>query len=130
MLCLLLGEVRAEGFTRLDPLSLGRLIGLDRASEVKDHAGWRSSRSNSAPTSCCAVWPEAHLASHTGACGLLYVDGHLRAYHGTARAQKTHLARQRLAAPASMDTWICGRTRRRRPRVVLGAGAGLTGELK
>ena len=33
--CLLLGEARAEGLTRLDPTDLGRLLGLDRAPEVK-----------------------------------------------------------------------------------------------
>ena len=31
----LLGEPRAEGLTRLDPLDVGRLIGLDRVPEVK-----------------------------------------------------------------------------------------------
>jgi hypothetical protein len=31
----LAGEARAEGLTRLDPVALGRLLGLDRAPEVK-----------------------------------------------------------------------------------------------
>ena len=33
--CLLLGEARAEGLTRLDPVDLGRLLGLDRGPEVQ-----------------------------------------------------------------------------------------------
>ncbi len=31
----LLGEARAEGATRIDPVALGRVLGLDRAPEVK-----------------------------------------------------------------------------------------------
>ena len=31
----LLGEARAEGATRIDPPALGRVLGLDRAPEVK-----------------------------------------------------------------------------------------------
>ncbi|TQC38236.1 hypothetical protein EEB14_60725, partial [Rhodococcus sp. WS4] len=31
----LLGEARAEGTTRIDPVALGRVLGLDRAPEVK-----------------------------------------------------------------------------------------------
>jgi hypothetical protein len=32
--CALIGEPRAEGLTRISPVDLGRLIGLDRAPEV------------------------------------------------------------------------------------------------
>ena len=31
----LVGEPRAEGLTRLDPVTIGRLLGLDRAPEVR-----------------------------------------------------------------------------------------------
>ena len=31
----LLGEARAQGATRIDPPALGRVLGLDRATEVK-----------------------------------------------------------------------------------------------
>lgn len=31
----LVGEPRAEGFTRIDPVTIGRLLGLDRAPEPK-----------------------------------------------------------------------------------------------
>ncbi|MGH9294125.1 MAG: hypothetical protein ACRD0B_02235, partial [Acidimicrobiales bacterium] len=39
--------------------------------------------------------------------GLFYVDGHVRAYHGSSRLPKAHLTRARLAVPAEVDTWIC-----------------------
>jgi hypothetical protein len=38
--------------------------------------------------------------------GFLYVDGHVRAYHGERTIPKAHLARMRLAMPATTDYWI------------------------
>ena len=44
--------------------------------------------------------------------GFLYVDGHVRAYHGQrAIASSAYVPRRRLAMPASTDYWIndrCG----------------------
>ena len=129
--CLLLGEPRAEGLTRLDPPSLGRLIGLDRAPEVKTMRSRLEELAGLAKSDeLLRRLAEAHLAACRDACGLLYIDGHVRAYHGTARVQKAHLARQRLAAPASVDTWICDR---RGDGVLVWCsepGASLTSELQ
>lgn len=106
----LLGEVRAEGMTRLDPVSVGRLIGLDRAPEVRrlrarmaELAG--EGRSDLLVTSLA----RAHVAAHPEAVGLLYVDGHVRAYHGTAEVPKAHVARMRISMPAEVDTWVSDR---------------------
>src|SRR3989304_2140705 len=38
--------------------------------------------------------------------GFLYVDGHVRAYHGKHSIPKAHVARMRLAMPATTDYWI------------------------
>ena len=38
--------------------------------------------------------------------GVLYVDGHVRAYHGGADVPKAHVARIRLSMPAEVDTWL------------------------
>ena len=38
--------------------------------------------------------------------GVLYVDGHVREYHGKNRLSKTHITRTRRAAPAATDTWV------------------------
>ena len=41
------------------------------------------------------------------ALGYLYVDGHVRAYHGEKhRLTKTHVARRQLCMPATTDYWI------------------------
>jgi len=38
--------------------------------------------------------------------GFLYVDGHVRAYHGKHTIAKAFLARKRLAVPATTDYWV------------------------
>src|SRR5208337_5004999 len=38
--------------------------------------------------------------------GFLYVDGHVRVYHGHHRLPKTHVARMRLSLPATSDYWV------------------------
>jgi prepilin-type processing-associated H-X9-DG protein len=44
--------------------------------------------------------------AHSEAMGYLYVDGHVRAYHGKRRLPKTHVARIRLSMPATVDHWV------------------------
>jgi len=105
--CCLLGEPRAEGLTRIDPLDLGRLLGLDRAPEVRTlrrrteelAAKGRSAR-------LIEDLARRHLAAHEKAAGIFYVDGHVRAYHGGRELPKAHVARIRLAMPAELDTWV------------------------
>jgi transposase-like protein len=105
--CVLLGEPRAEGLTRLGPADLGRLIGLDRAPEVRT-LRFRMEELAEAGRADRLVrsLAEVHLQAAQAAKGLFYIDGHVRAYHGTARLPKAHLARARISAPAEVDTWI------------------------
>jgi len=129
--CALVGEPRAEGLTRLDPVDLGRLLGLDRAPEVQTlRRRMEELAEMGRSDQLLRTLAETHLASAAEACGLFYVDGHVRAYHGTARLPKAHLARSRLAAPAEVDTWI---TDARGDGVLVWTappGASLTGELR
>lgn len=103
----LLGEPRAEGLTRLDPLSLGRLLGLDRGPEVgtmrRRMEGLAGLRRADALVMGLA---RHHVAAHPEAMGILYIDGHVRAYHGGADLSRTHLARARIAMAATTDTWL------------------------
>jgi transposase len=128
---LLLGEGRAEGFTRTDPVAVGRLLGLDRAPEVSTvRLRLEELAQRGRADQLLRLLAEHHLKAHTGACGLFYVDGHVRAYHGTADVQKAHLARQHMCAPAELDTWI---TDSRGDGVLVWSaepGASLTGELR
>jgi len=47
-----------------------------------------------------------HASAHPDAMGVLCVDGHVRAYHGSADIPKAHVARIRLSMPAELDTWV------------------------
>lgn len=131
VLSCLAGEPRAEGLTRLDPVALGRLLGLDRAPEVRtlrrrmEHLA-RARHAEDLVTALAAV----HLKAHATAAGIFYIDGHVRAYHGRARLPKAHLARARLAMPGIVDTWV---TDARGDGVLVWTGppgAALTGELR
>jgi transposase len=127
----LLGEPRAQGLTRLAPVDVGRLIGYDRAPEVKT---LRRRLAQLAGLSRSDVLLETlarrHLEQHPDQAGMFYIDGHVRAYHGKADLSKAHLARMRISMPAELDTWICDA--RGEGVLVWSAppGASLTGELR
>src|SRR3954447_8439965 len=103
----LLREPRAEGATRVNPADLGRVLGLDRAPEVKTlrrklaelAAAGRGAQLQ-------AALARAHAAARPEALGLLYLDGHVRVYTGTRPISKTHITRMRIAGPATEETWV------------------------
>jgi hypothetical protein len=103
----LLREPRAEGAARIPPAALGRLLGLDRAPEVKTI---RRKLGELAAARRAADWQLAiarhHAATRHDDLGFLYVDGHARAYFGTRVVQKTHVARLKFPAPATEETWV------------------------
>ena len=104
---MVVGEPRAEGLTRLAPVDLGRLLGLDRAPEVKTlrrrlEALARLGRSDALMMAVA----RRHVEARPGATGVFYVDGHVRAYHGGAELAKAHVTRMRLSMPAAVDTWL------------------------
>ena len=47
-----------------------------------------------------------HATARPDALGFLYADGHARVYCGTRQVQKTHVARLKFPAPATMETWV------------------------
>jgi hypothetical protein len=105
----LAGEPRAEGATRVPPAALGRVLGLDRAPEVKTI---RRKLAELAAAGKAAdlimALARRHAAARPDALGFLHIDGHARVYYGTRIVQKTHLARLKFPAPATMETWVTG----------------------
>jgi hypothetical protein len=107
----LAGEPRAEGASRVDPVALGRVLGLDRAPEVKTI---RRKITTLAATNrgeeLLAAMAARHVArldeANPDLTAVFYVDGHVRAYQGTRKIAKTHLSRLRFPAPATVETWI------------------------
>jgi len=47
-----------------------------------------------------------HATARPEAVGFLYLDGHVRVYSGTRQLPKTHIARMRIAGPATEETWV------------------------
>ena len=103
----LAGEPRAEGATRVPPAALGRVLGLDRAPEVKTirrKLGELAAAGKAA--GLIMALAGRHAAARPDALGFLHVDGHARVYYGTRQVQKTHVARLKFPAPATMETWV------------------------
>ena len=108
--CMALCRIRtAEQLRNQPPGELGKLLGLDRIPEVRtlrEKLGLLSQDS-----AALAAWSEA-LAEHwmagdVEAAGVLYVDGHVRVYHGElAVLPKRYVSRQRLCLRGTTDYWV------------------------
>ena len=107
MFLTLLREPRAEGATRVPPAALGRVLGLDRAPEVKTirrKLGELAAAGKAADLQLAIA--RRHAQQRPDTLGLLYIDGHTRAYFGTRDVQKMHVARLRHPGPATEETWV------------------------
>ncbi|HYO85138.1 MAG TPA: helix-turn-helix domain-containing protein [Dermatophilaceae bacterium] len=131
----LAGEPRAEGATRVDPVALGRVLGLDRAPEVKtirrriaQLAGAGKAEELIAAMARHHLDQAAEGGQDLGA--VLYVDGHVRAYQGTRKVAKTHLSRLRFPAPATVENWVTDAAGDPVMVVMAEPGASLAGELR
>ncbi|TVP72083.1 MAG: helix-turn-helix domain-containing protein, partial [Nitriliruptor sp.] len=107
VLLALLREPRAEGATRVVPADLGRILALDRAPEVstiRRRLGELAERGQAG--ALMAALARRHVDAHPEAVGFVYIDGHVRAYHGTRKLPKAHVARMRISMPATLETWV------------------------
>lgn len=103
---------RPEQLKQRDPAAFGRLLGLDRAPEVKTLrrqltrlAAHHRAEQLTAELARQRVDQRGHLT------GVLYIDGHVRAYHGQRPiASKAYVARRHLAMPAITDYWVNDRS--------------------
>ena len=127
----LAGEPRAEGATRVPPAALGRVLGLDRAPEVKTirrKLGELAAAGQAADLIMALA--RRHAATRPQALGFLHVDGHARVYYGTRTVQKTHIARLKFPAPATGETWVTGQDGEPVFMVVAEPSDSLAGELR
>ncbi len=93
VLMALLRIKRPEGLKEHPPDDLGRILGLDRAPEVK-----------TLRRKLTRLAGFGH-AARGAALGFLYVDGHVRVYHGKRNLPKAHVTQMRLSMPATTDYW-------------------------
>ncbi|MBW8885235.1 MAG: hypothetical protein JF612_10790, partial [Planctomycetia bacterium] len=112
LLMALLRIKRPEHLKERDPAAFGRVLGLDRAPEVKT----LRRRLTRLAARHCAVELGAELARRRvdqrgHLMGFLYVDGHVRAYHGQRDiASRAYVTRRHLAMPATTDYWVNDRS--------------------
>ena len=90
------------------PGELGRVLGLDRAPEVKTlrRKLEELAERGEAPTFASAL-TKRWAAGDPDALGLLYVDGHVRAYNGQKYSlPKRFVQRRRMCMPGTTDVWV------------------------
>jgi DNA-binding CsgD family transcriptional regulator len=107
LLLALLRIKRPEALKEHSPEDLGRLLGLDRAPEVKTLRRKLARLADLGRASPFGrALAERRVAARGAAMGFLYVDGHVRVYHGRRTLPKAHVARMRLSMPATTDYWV------------------------
>lgn len=102
---------RIKSFEQLrycSPGEWGKVLGLDRIPEVKtlrEKIGILSAQhaAQSWSAQLCREW----MGEEPQSAGVLYVDGHVRVYHGSkTRLPRHYVARQRLCLRATVDYWV------------------------
>ncbi|MCP4271928.1 MAG: hypothetical protein GY781_08170, partial [Gammaproteobacteria bacterium] len=90
------------------PGEWGKILGLDRIPEVRtlrEKLKILSKEGKSAQwgADLCSQW----MAADPDSAATLYIDGHVRVYHGTqTKLPRHHVARQRLCLRATTDYWV------------------------
>jgi hypothetical protein len=98
---------RPEHLKEYSPQHLGRLLGLDRAPEVKTlrrKLTIMASRSLTGELADALV--RLRLSQQADRLALLYLDGHVREYTGQEPLAKAKKAQRAVATPATTDTWV------------------------
>jgi hypothetical protein len=104
-----LGRIRRpEGLRHIPPGEFGKVIGLDRVPEVRT---LREKIAVLASTGKPAEWMKelsrSWMQGEPEEAGYLYVDGHVRVYHGeVARLPRRYVSRERLCLRGTTDYWV------------------------
>jgi len=111
VLLALLRITRPENLKEYAPDDLGRIVGLDRMPEVKTMrrklarlASLKGSQDLGREMARYRIRRRGRMV------GFLYLDGHVRVYHGKRAVAKGYDTRRRLAVPATTDYWLNDRT--------------------
>jgi transposase len=90
------------------PGELGKLLGLDRVPEVRCLRYKLAALSlDDGPEKWAGLLSRDWLEAAPELAGALYVDGHVRLYHGSLTAlPKRYVARQRLCLRGTTDYWV------------------------
>lgn len=98
---------RAEGMKAIFPDALGRVLGLLRVPEVKTIRRKLKELAERAKAHLLVKWLGLKRAEEAPrAMGFLYVDGHVRAYHGKRWIPKAFSTARKQALPGTTDYWV------------------------
>jgi len=107
VLLVLLRIPRPEMLKEYAPGDLGRVIGLDRMPEVKTlRRKLAQLAAKKRSHDLGRALAQRRIDARGRVVGFLYVDGHVRAYHGIRTIAKTYQTRTRTAGPGTTDYWI------------------------
>ena len=97
-----------ENIRYLSPGELGKLVGLDRIPEVKTlRAKLNHLSENGKVVEWKAYLSRRWMEDHPDLSGYLYVDGHVRVYHGKkTKLPKRFVSRERLCLRGMTDYWV------------------------
>jgi len=97
-----------EQLKERSPGELGIILGLDRVPEVKTLRRKLKEVSHyNKSAEYMAELTRRWCDENQEAIGFIYIDGHVRPYHGRKhKLPKTHVARRRLCMPATTDFWV------------------------
>jgi prepilin-type processing-associated H-X9-DG protein len=107
LLLALLRIKRPEALKEHSPPALGRVLGLDRAPEVKTlRRKLERLATEGGADRFGRLLAQRRVSTHGNALGFLYLDGHVRVYYGKRRIPKTHAARLHAVVAATTDYWV------------------------
>jgi len=99
---------RPEGLRHVPPGELGKVVGLDRVPEVRTlREKIALMADNGTPQEWMRELSRTWMEADPQEAGYLYVDGHVRVYHGTgALLPRRYVSRERLCLRGTTDYWI------------------------
>ncbi len=99
---------RPEALRHVPPGEIGKVLGLDRAPEVRTLRKKISLLArNGTPSEWMQELSRTWMQSEPQEAGYLYIDGHVRVYHGSATSlSKRYVSRERLCLRGTTDYWV------------------------
>jgi transposase len=106
-LAALLRIKRPEHFKEHNPRELGHVVGLDRAPEVKTvRRKVTELASRGRARELMQARAQHRIDEAPDRVAFLYVDGHVREYHGGHALAKAKKSQSQVAKPAATDNWV------------------------
>ncbi len=104
-----LGRIRRpEGLRHIPPGEFGKVIGLDRVPEVRTfRAKITEMANNGNPNGWMKELSRSWMENDPDEAGYLYIDGHVRVYHGSAAVlPRRYVSREMLCLRGTTDYWV------------------------